>query len=118
MRQPHYNYDKEADVLYISFGRSKNATYVELDEHLILRLDKGEEPNKSPRAIGLTVLYPAFFRKAGHTLTISPTRLKKLRPELRAAVMEVLLKPPLSDLLETQLTVQPEILASASSAPA
>ncbi len=106
MKQPRYNYDKEADVLYISFGRSKQATYIELSDHLILRLEKGK-PGKPPRAIGLTVLYPAYLQKIGHIPSIPAFRLKRLRPELRVAVMEVLLKPPLSDILATQLILTP-----------
>ncbi|MFQ5626603.1 MAG: DUF2283 domain-containing protein [Methyloligellaceae bacterium] len=108
MQQPKYNYDKEADVLYISFGISKQATYVELGDHLILRLEKGKGPDEPPRAVGLTILYPAYLQKIGHIPSIPAFRLKQLRPELRAAVLEVLTKPPLSDILKTQLLFTPE----------
>jgi len=108
MKRTKYNYDKEADILYISFGQSKQATYIELGDHLILRMEKGKT-GKPPKAIGLTVLYPAYLQKAGHIPSIPMFRLSRLRPELRAQVMEVLLKPPLINLLDTQLTLVSEI---------
>jgi len=107
MKRTKYNYDKEADILYISFGQSKQATYVELGDHLILRMEKGKA-GKPPKAIGLTVLYPSYLQKTGHILSIPMFRLNRLRPELRTQVMEVLLKPPLINLLDTQLTLATE----------
>ncbi|MBI5349604.1 MAG: DUF2283 domain-containing protein [Chloroflexi bacterium] len=107
MKRTKYNYDKEADILYISFGESKQATYIELGDHLILRMEKGKT-GKPPKAIGLTVLYPSYLQNAGHIPSIPMFRLSRLRPELRAQVIEVLLKPPLTNLLDTQLTLASE----------
>jgi uncharacterized protein YuzE len=47
---PTYTYDKEADVLYVSFIPGEEATAaVELNENILLRLHRVER-----RAIGLT----------------------------------------------------------------
>ena len=49
---PIYNYDKEVDVLYISFSPGEKATTaVELNENILLRLNRSEK-----RAIGLTLM--------------------------------------------------------------
>jgi len=50
------NYDREADVLYISFGHSEHVTGVELADNILLRLDSGKATGEPPRAIGLTFI--------------------------------------------------------------
>jgi hypothetical protein len=51
-----YNHDREADVLYVSFGRSEQVTGVELVENILLRLDTGKATEEPPRAVGLAVV--------------------------------------------------------------
>jgi len=49
---PTYSYDKEADVLYISFSPGEKATTaVELNDNILLRFNRVEK-----RAIGLTLM--------------------------------------------------------------
>ena len=108
MSQPKFNYDKEADVLYIFFERSDHVTTVEIGDHLLLRLDTGRSTGQPPRAVGLTVLYPAYLLSIGHTPTVPLYRLSRLKSDLRLPVLEVLSQPPLSDLLNPQLTLTPE----------
>jgi uncharacterized protein YuzE len=49
---PTYSYDKEADVLYISFASGEKPTAaVELNDNILLRFNLGEK-----RAIGLTLM--------------------------------------------------------------
>ena len=49
---PTYSYDKEADVLYISFSPGEKATTaVELNDNILLRFNRAEK-----RAIGLTLM--------------------------------------------------------------
>ena len=54
MTKPSFNYDEMSDTLYISFEPGEKATGVELNDHILLRINK-----KQRRAIGLTFLeYP------------------------------------------------------------
>lgn len=52
MNEIKVNYDADADVLYVSFGRSEHVTGVELADNILLRLDTG----MPPRAVGLTFI--------------------------------------------------------------
>ncbi len=110
MSETKYNYDREGDVLYISFGRSEHAIGVELGDHLLLRLDTGKGATRSPRAVGLTILFPAQLLALGHAPTFTLEQLKQLPADLRATVLEVLSRPPVSELLSVQLTLVPEEL--------
>ena len=47
MTQPTVNYDEISDTLYMSFIPAQRATGIELNEHILLRIDK-----ESSRAIG------------------------------------------------------------------
>ena len=42
MGETKINYDSEADVLYVSFGRSEHLTGVELADNILLRRDTGK----------------------------------------------------------------------------
>lgn len=104
MQPFHYSYDREADVLYISFGQSEHVFAAELSEHLILRLDLGKESNSRPHAIGMTVLFPAALLKQGHNpLVLQFERLRHLPAETKNAIWEILSSSPVSDVLSAQL---------------
>ena len=49
MREANYNYDEISDTLYISFEPKVKATGIELNDHILLRIDK-----QAGKAIGLT----------------------------------------------------------------
>lgn len=49
MGETKINYDSEADVLCVSFGRSEHVTGVELADNIMLRLDTARLPAQ-PRA--------------------------------------------------------------------
>jgi uncharacterized protein YuzE len=51
MKEPRITYDEMSDSLYVSFEPGTKATGIELNEHILLRIDK-----KRRRAIGLTFL--------------------------------------------------------------
>ena len=51
MSKPVFNYDEVSDTLYVSFAPGEKATGIELNDHILLRVDKQER-----RAIGLTFL--------------------------------------------------------------
>lgn len=50
-RALHWEYDEEADVLYISVGRPKVAVGVDIGEGVVVRYDK-----KRREVVGLTIL--------------------------------------------------------------
>ncbi|TSC78423.1 MAG: hypothetical protein G01um101433_230 [Parcubacteria group bacterium Gr01-1014_33] len=58
MKFPHawFDYDKEADVLYISFKRPQQATDSELSEDDVILRRRGKE------IVGLTILRASRFR--------------------------------------------------------
>jgi Protein of unknown function (DUF2283) len=119
MNEIKYNYDREADVLYIFFAHSEHVVSVELSDSLILRLALGKNNGGGPCAVGITVLFPAKLLELGHSpLLLQIERLRKLPTEIQSAVLEVLSKPPVSEVLSAQLTFTsaapqfPELLAA------
>ena len=105
------NYDREADVLYVSFGHSKHVTGVELADNILLRLDSGKMAGEPPRAIGLTFI--SFAHMMAHhrdkPLKISLDRLRNLPDDLWQAVMDVVTTSPVSDVLAVGLSVAPQV---------
>jgi uncharacterized protein YuzE len=91
-----YNYDEPSDTFYVSFSPGETATGIELNEHILLRINKAER-----RAVGLT-----FFEYSllAQRTEIGPrsfplTGLTELSPELRELVLEILSKPPVTEIL-------------------
>lgn len=95
---PTYSYDKEADVLYISFSPGEKATTaVELNDNILLRFNYAEK-----RAVGLTLmdfsvliqlteLGPRSFPLSG---------LSELEPEWQEVVIEIITQPPVNQILK------------------
>ncbi len=96
-----YSYDKAADVLYISFSPGEKATTaVELNDNILLRFNRAEK-----RAVGLTLmdfsvlvqftdLGPRSFPLVG---------LGELEPDWRETVIEIITKPPMSEILKVSV---------------
>jgi hypothetical protein len=105
------NYDEDADVLYVSFGRSEHVTGIELADNILLRLDTGRATQTAPRAVGLTFI--SFSRLMAHhrdkPLTLSLERLRNLPENLWPIVMQVITSPPVSDFLTAELIVEPRV---------
>ncbi len=55
-----FNYDEASDTLYVSFFPGEQGTGIELNDHILLRIDK-----KGRRAIGIT------FRGGNHAHNVS-----------------------------------------------
>jgi uncharacterized protein YuzE len=51
----NWDYDADADVLYISFGKPKNAEGVDIGEGTIIRIEPG-----SNEIVGITILNPLY----------------------------------------------------------
>jgi hypothetical protein len=103
-------YDEEADVLYVSFGRSEHVTGVELADNILLRLDTGQATGTSPRAVGLTFI--SFAQMMAHyrdrPLSVPLANLRNLPEGLWQIVLDVLTTPPVSDFLGIGLALSPQ----------
>jgi uncharacterized protein YuzE len=96
MTKPIFNYDEMSDTLYVSFAPGEKATGIELNDHILLRINKKER-----RAIGLTFLdYSLLAQKTEVGPRSFPLMgLAELSDELREIVLDILLRPPVSDIL-------------------
>ncbi len=96
MTQPVSNYDEISDTLYISFAPGEQATGIELTSHILLRLNKQEH-----KAVGLTFLeYSLLAQKTDMGPRSFPlTGLTELSEDLRDIVLDILQRPPVSDVL-------------------
>ncbi len=95
-KEPIFNYDELSDTLYVSFAPGEIATGIELNDHILLRINKQER-----RAIGLTFLeYSLLAQKTEVGPRSFPlTGLAELSDELRDIVLDILQRPPVSDIL-------------------
>jgi hypothetical protein len=111
MNEIKINYDEEADVLYVSFGRSEHVTGVELADNVLLRLDTGKATGTAPRAVGLTFIsfshLMAYYRDK--PLSVPLASLRNLPEDLWQAVLAVITTPPVSDFLAVGLSLSPRI---------
>jgi uncharacterized protein YuzE len=96
MSKPNFNYDETSDTLYISFSAGEKATGIELNESILLRIQKKER-----RAIGITIFnYSYLAQKTSAGLRSLPlTGLEELSPTLRELVLDLLMRPPVSEFL-------------------
>ena len=97
-QKPTYSYDKEADVLYISFSPGEKATAaVELNDNILLRFNRAEK-----RAIGLTLMdFSVLVQVTNFGPRSFPlTGLKELEAEWQETVIEIITKPPVSQILK------------------
>jgi uncharacterized protein YuzE len=94
--KPVINYDEMSDTLYVSFAPGENATGVELNDHLLLRINKQER-----RAVGLTFFdYSLLAQSAEFGPRSFPlTGLAALPRQLQQMVVEIISQPPVSDFL-------------------
>ena len=94
---PTYSYDKEVDVLYISFAPGEIPTAaVELHDNILLRFALTEK-----RAIGLTLM---DFSVLVQMTQLGPrsfplSGLKDLEPDWQEIVIEIITKPPVNQIL-------------------
>ncbi len=93
-----YSYDKEVDVLYVSFSPGEKATTaVELNDNILLRFNKAEK-----RAIGLTLM---DFSVLIQLTNLGPrsfplTGLNDLEPEWQEIVLGIIKNPPVNQILK------------------
>ncbi len=100
-QEPIYSYDKEADVLYISFSPGEKATTaVELNDNILLRFNRAEK-----RAIGLTLM---DFSVLVQLTNLGPrsfplSGLDELEPDWQDTVIEIITHPPVSQILKVSV---------------
>ena len=100
-KEPTFSYDKEADVLYISFSPGEKATTaVELNDNILLRFNRAEK-----RAIGLTLM---DFSVLVQLTELGPRNfplsgLKELEPDWQELVMEIISRPPVNQILRVSV---------------
>jgi uncharacterized protein YuzE len=96
MNEPTIKYDESSDTLYVSFAPGEAATGIELNEHILLRVNKAER-----RAVGLTIFdYSVLAQPTELGLRSLPLDgLNELSPELRELALEVLRTSPVQDIL-------------------
>lgn len=96
MAAPIFNYDETSDTLYVSFAPGEKATGIELNDHILLRLNKADR-----RAVGLTFFEYSLLAQRTEVgpRSFPLTGLVQLSDELRKLVLEIVLHPPVSDII-------------------
>lgn len=96
MSEPVFNYDEISDTLTISFFPGETATGIELNDNILLRINKPKR-----YAVSLSIFnYSILAQKTEAGLRSVPlTGLEELSDKLRETVLGILLEEPLSDIL-------------------
>ena len=97
-KEPNYSYDKEDDILYISFSPGEKATSaVELNDNILLRFNRAEK-----RAIGITLM---DFSILVQSTNLGPrsfplSGLSELEPDWQEMIIDIITKPPVDRILK------------------
>jgi len=96
MKQPVIKYDETSDALYITFEVGKPATGIELNEQILLRIDKDDK-----KAVGITIFdYSVISKKTEIGPRSFPLYgLNELSDDTRGIVYEILLNHPVNRFL-------------------
>lgn len=96
MSQPNLSYDELSDTLYISFVLGEKATGIELNDSILLRINKQER-----RAVGITIFNYSYLAQKTPTgfRSLPLTGLDELSPALRELALDLLTQPPVSEFL-------------------
>ena len=96
MQQPSFRYDEISDTLSIVFVPGKVATGIELNEYLLLRVDK-----EMGQAVGLEIFEYSIVAQKTETgsRSLPLSGLTALSEQTRGLVVQILLHPPVSDFL-------------------
>jgi uncharacterized protein YuzE len=96
MAHPQKKYDEPSDTLHISFMPGESATGIELNENILLRIDKGKRV-----AVGLSIFnYSVMAQRTELGLRSVPlTGLGDLSVELRELALRILQDAPVRNYL-------------------
>ena len=96
MKKPIFKYDEPSDTLYVSFAVGEDATGIELNEHILLRINLKER-----RAVGLALFdYSVLAQPTEIGFRSLPlSGLEDLPMDVRELVIEILRSSPVKDVL-------------------
>lgn len=96
MKKPVSKYDEMSDTLYVSFAAGETGTGIELNEHILLRVNLEDR-----RAVGLTLFdYSVLAQPTEIGFRSLPLKgLEELLPDVRELVVEIMLSSPVKDVL-------------------
>ena len=96
MSEINFNYDEISDTLYVSFVPEAKATGIELNNNILLRIDKDKR-----QAIGITFFdYSLLVQKANFGPRSFPlTGFSELSEELQELVLGIIQSSPVADVL-------------------
>lgn len=96
MNTPVYKYDEASDTLTISFSPGEAATGIELNDHILLRVNKAEQ-----RAVGISIFdYSVLAQPTEFGLRSLPlTGLDELNESTRRLVLTILQSEPVHSIL-------------------
>jgi uncharacterized protein YuzE len=96
MSDPTIRYDEPSDTLHVAFSPGRSATGLELNENILLRVDKAERS-----AVGLTVFNYSLLaqRTEMGPRSFALTGLAELPSDLRELALALLLSEPVSEFL-------------------
>ncbi|RME75254.1 MAG: DUF2283 domain-containing protein [Chloroflexi bacterium] len=91
-----FSYDEISDTLYVSFKPGEKATGIELNEHILLRIDQDKR-----EVIGITFFdYSLLVQVADFGPRSFPlSGLEQLSAEVRELVLDILQSEPVAELL-------------------
>ena len=96
MSTPIYNYDESSDTLTITFSPGETATGIELNDHILLRVNKAEQ-----RAVSISIFdYSVLAQPTEFVLRSLPlTGLGELSKATRQLVLSILQSEPIHSVL-------------------
>lgn len=96
MQEAILKYDEVADTLYITFVPGRKATGIALNDQLLLRVDK-----QTRQVIGVTIFDYSYLAQPTEmgVRSLPLTGLADLSDELRELALDILQKPPVTDVL-------------------
>ena len=106
MRKPNFKYDEISDTLNVLFVENANATGIELNENILLRVDL-----VGKRAIGLTLFNYSIFSKPTEIgfRSLPLTELNELPADIRETVIKILLTKPVNEILSLSALTQSNV---------
>lgn len=108
MKEPQIRYDELSDTLYVVFVPGESATGIELNGHVLLRVDK-----LSRRPIGIVLFDYSILVQPTElgTRRIALTGMERLPPATRELVTTILRSAPVCDYLVTREpdSIAPEV---------
>lgn len=97
MVETQIRYDEESDTLQFSFVLGQSATGLELNENILLRVDRA-----AGVAVGLTIFNFSVLAQPTEMgpRSVPLTGLADLSPDLRELALSILLRSPVADYLK------------------